>query len=233
VDRLLKKSKGNLYTLNELNRIGELSETEQVRTASNMFRMSDVADVTTPPDALSQHELHRLGEPLTGAIFDIFVEVYQDILLDAGLIDAELAALSDGALQNAEYLTLVERRFAAAYQNRHDGFKACLLQARDYLGTLLANTWMRVPVHFMTFRDVSSALLGSDSAIAGARFSHLIRDSLAWREISAPDVGDAPDPSACQCAACQQRRSSVRRTRPHCHLPYSERWSLRHEGSYF
>jgi hypothetical protein len=41
VDHLLSTTRGNLYTLNELNRIGELSDTDQIRVASNDYTMSD------------------------------------------------------------------------------------------------------------------------------------------------------------------------------------------------
>ncbi len=214
MDHLLQTSNGDLYTLNELNRIGELSETEQIRTASNSLRMSDVADVRTPAEQLSQPELHELGEPLTGAIFDIFVEVYQALLVDAGLIDAELAQLSYGAPEDSARQALIERRFAAAYRDRHDDFKAILILARDYLGALMDNTWMRVPLHFLSFEDVGAALLASDQALTNGRYGQIIRDSLAWREIALPTKGGKA------WGQPEQRSRDLRS------LAYRERWEL-------
>ena len=226
VDRVLRNSNGDLYTLNELNRIGELSETEQIRLACNSLRMSDVADVMTPAEQLSQPELHRLGEPLTGAIFDIFVEVYQELLVDAGLIDAKLAALSYGAPEDGAPLASIERRFAAAYRDRHDAFKEVLLRARDYLGALLANTWMRIPRHLLSFGDVSMALLASDLALTGGRYRQIIRDSLAWREITLPTMGGRSALFTGRDLASLEWGLAVRQSRHLRSLPYRERWRL-------
>jgi len=226
VDRLLHNSNGDLYTLNELNRIGELSETEQIRLACNTLRMSGVADVTTPADQLSQPELHRLGEPLTGAIFDIFVEVYQELLVDAGLIDVELAALSYGTPEDGAHLASIERRFAAAYRDRHDAFKEVLLRARDYLGALLANTWMRIPRHFLSFGDVSMALLASDLALTGGRYRQIIRGSLAWREIALPTMEGRSALITGSDSTSSGWGLAIRQSRHLRSLPYRERWRL-------
>jgi hypothetical protein len=233
VDRLLRNSNGDLYTLNELNRIGELSETEQIRLACNTLRMSDVADVTTPAEQLSQPELHRLGEPLTGAIFDIFVEVYQELLVDVGLIDPELAALSYGTPEDSAHLVSIERRFAAAYRNRHDAFKEVLLRARDYLGTLLANTWMRIPRHLLRFGDVSMALLDSDLSLTGGRYHEIIRGSLAWRGIALPAMGGRSTLFTGRDMASLDSGLAARQSRHLRSLPYRERWRLAmRRGSY-
>ena len=233
VDRLLRNSNGDLYTLNELNRIGELSETEQIRLACNTLRMSDVADVTTPAEQLSQPELHRLGEPLTGAIFDIFVEVYQELLVDAGLIDAGLAASSYGAAEDSTHHASIERRFAAAYRGRHEAFKEVLLRARDYLGDLLANTWMRIPRDLLSFKDVSTALLASDLSLTGGRYRRIVRESLAWREITLPTMAELSTLFTGRDSASLEWGSAVRQSRHLRNLPYRERWWLAmRRGSY-
>lgn len=223
-DRVLRTSHGDLYTHNELDRIGELSETEQIRVASNSLRMSDVADVATPPSKLSEPELHHLGEPLTGAIFDIFVEVYQELLVRSGLIDAALAALSYGAPRDPVELAVIERRFAAAYRGRHDAFKRELLRARDYLGALLARTCMRLSPHRLSFRGVGRALLASDRELTGGLYRSIIWDSLAWREIVTPMplVEIAPLPGR-NPASLNLRSGTGRFDRPGG-MTYRERW---------
>ena len=45
VDGLLRTSRGNIYLPNELNRIGELSDTEQLRIASHSLTLADVPDL--------------------------------------------------------------------------------------------------------------------------------------------------------------------------------------------
>jgi len=90
VDRLLERTRGNIYLPNELNRIGELSETEQLRLASQSLRLADVPDLRTPVAQLSQPQRHDMSLPLTGALFDILVEVFQAMLVREGLISREL-----------------------------------------------------------------------------------------------------------------------------------------------
>ena len=65
VDHLLDSTKGNLLTINGLDRVGELSDSREIRVAFNAKRMSDVGE-----------EPHDRSLPLTGAIFDTMVEVF-------------------------------------------------------------------------------------------------------------------------------------------------------------
>ena len=66
VNYLLQHTMGNFFTVNELSRIGELSDSREIRVAFNDARMSDIGN-----------ELHDRSLPLTGGIFDVMVEVYQ------------------------------------------------------------------------------------------------------------------------------------------------------------
>ena len=75
VDHLLENTHGNLFTVNELDRVGELSQSRQIRVAFNSVRMIDVGD-----------EPHDRSLPLTGGIFDIMVEVFQKRLVQRELI---------------------------------------------------------------------------------------------------------------------------------------------------
>jgi hypothetical protein len=189
VDRLLRDSHGNLYAPNEVGRIAELSETRQIRMASHDYRMSDVPDPRTPPAELTQPEIHHLGEPLTGAVFDIFVEIFQADLVAAGLISEDLAALSYGVPDDRRLEDAVARGFARAYQGRHAAFRAVLLDARDYLGALLVETWTRLSPHFLRYADIAGALIAGDRALTGGRRQRIIGESLAWREIDLPMDG--------------------------------------------
>ena len=83
VDHLLEMTKGNLLTINGLDRVGELSESREIRVALNAKRMSDVGD-----------EPHERSLPLTGAIFDTMVEVFQQDLVEKGLISEDLRVRS-------------------------------------------------------------------------------------------------------------------------------------------
>ena len=89
-DHVLRQTAGNLYNLSELSRIGEISQTTQIRIADNDLKMSDVADAATPAEILCQPARHSLAQPLTGAVFDLLVDIYQRTLFERGLISASL-----------------------------------------------------------------------------------------------------------------------------------------------
>ena len=90
--RLLEQTQGNLYVLNLVNRIAETSAHTQIRLAANTTTMGDIADITMAPDGSwidptgQARNQHWIAAPLTGAIFDILVEIYQDSLVLTGLI---------------------------------------------------------------------------------------------------------------------------------------------------
>jgi hypothetical protein len=179
-DHLLGTTGGNLYGLNELNRIGELSETEEIRLASNALKMNDV--VSGERD-LSQHELHRLGQPLTGALFDILVEVFQEMLVQRGFITPELDNLSRRSVRMNVFSETVQTQFDAAYRVNPDGFRAVLFEARDYLGERLARTWQRLSPHNLSFPAVAARFMTVDRSLSGSRYQNIIRDSFLWRRI--------------------------------------------------
>ena len=182
VDLILTRTRGNLYQRNVLNRIAEISPSEQLRLASNRLRMGDVPSVHTPIEALTQPDRHRIGEPLTGAVFDILVEVYQQNLVDAELISRELDQRSGHGSGVAVEDPALQADFDQAYDANPEGFKIALLEARDYLGLLLARAWSELAWD-LRFVDVGRALLRADLALSGGHFQPEIFDSLVWREI--------------------------------------------------
>lgn len=181
VDHLLTSTRGNLYTFNELNRFAELSETEQIRIASNDLKMSDFA--------AGWVDEHILAQPLTGAMFDIFVDVFQENLLERGLIPPEVEALSDQIEKRPDYADLIQSRFDEAYEGNHAGFKQALLDARDYLGSASAEAWGRLSPHFLNYDDVGRTLLEADRRLTGGRHQQVILTNFRWREIGAVAVG--------------------------------------------
>jgi hypothetical protein len=173
VDKLLAETKGNLLTVNGLDRVGELSDSRQIRIAFNAKRMSDVGD-----------EPHERSLPLTGAIFDTMVEVFQQNLVNNGLIENELRVRSTNLPGSTEDLKSIQDDFATAYTGNEAAFKEELLLARDYLGRLLAETWSHLSPNFLTYHEVLRGLMRADREITGGTNQPIIRDSFAWREIS-------------------------------------------------
>jgi hypothetical protein len=183
VDRLLRNTRGNIYLPNELNRIGELSETQQIRLASQSLTLDDVPDLRTPVAALSYPQLHTMGLPLTGAVFDALVEVFQEILVQEGFIGRELDDMSR-QLEKAP-ADDVQAGFDQAYAGRHDEFKSALLDARDYVGNCLTYAWRRLAWD-LSFGEVAAATLSADQALFGGVGRNILLESLLWRGIQVP-----------------------------------------------
>ena len=176
LDRLLKRTSGNLFTVNELDRVGELSRDRHIRVAFNDLRMSDVGD-----------EPHDRSLPLTGGIFDILVEVFQKELVARNLIRQDLATRSTQGPGRVEELADLQSEFDDAYAGKHQQFKDALIVARDYLGSLLAKTWGSLrPPNFLTYHDVLRALLRADRnpGISNGKHQDTIRACFAWRGIN-------------------------------------------------
>jgi len=183
VDHLLQDSSGNLCAENELNRIAELSDSEEIRKASHGKRMRDVANVSIPWTNLSQKELHAIGEPMTGAIFDILVEIFQELLVDRSLITRDLADMAFGVPDDPDTAAAVQAGFDAAYRGKETEFKNALIDARDIVGERLARTWEAISPHNLNFANVAVKFLSADRSLTGPRYQEIIKDSFLWREI--------------------------------------------------
>jgi hypothetical protein len=183
VDRVLNACKGNLFVENELDRMAELSGNEQIRRASNAHRMSEVPDARVPWDSLTQRQLHQVSEPMTGAMFDILVEIFQELLVERGLITRALDERADRAADGSVPVEEVRADFEAAYAADPQGFRDALVRARDLLGFRLARTLQQTPPHDLHFADVAARFLAIDARRSGPRFRQSIIDSFLWRQI--------------------------------------------------
>ncbi len=181
LDRTLISSQGNLYAENESNRLGELSEVAEIRVADNMRKLSEFEQGWSDP--------HHLALPLVGAVFDCLVDVYQDHLLRAGLIDAELARLTDVTPYEELDEGEVQSRYAEAYQGRHEEFKTALIAARDYSGHCLVFVLTGTSPHFLRFADVGATLLAADQTLSSGRYQEQFIQNLVWRDIGTAVVG--------------------------------------------
>jgi hypothetical protein len=172
VEYLLDTTRGNLLTVNGLDRVGELSDSREIRVALNPLRMSDVGT-----------EAHERSLPLTGALFDTMVEVFQKELVAKGLITQELRDRSNHLPGGTSDLAAIQADFDRAYAGHEKEFVAALLVARDYLGKLLALTWGTLSPDFLTYDEVLRTVVRADrTASDGANFP-IIRGCFGWREI--------------------------------------------------
>jgi hypothetical protein len=175
VDQLLAETRGNLLTVNGLDRVGELSDSRQIRVALNSKRMSDVGQ-----------EPHDRSLPLTGAVFDTMVEIFQKALVARGLITQDLRDASNNVPTETVGLDPdeIQRQFTASYTGHEEDFKTSLLEARDRTGRLLALTWGQLSPDFLTYHDVLRGLIRADRELTDGDDQQIIRDSFAWREIA-------------------------------------------------
>lgn len=181
VDQLLEDTHGNLYALNELNRFAELSTSDEIRNSSNSVKMSEFAH--------GWNDEHDLSQPLTGAIFDILVDIFQETLVDRGVVSREVADMSDEIRERPHLEPIIQSIFTAAYARRPDPFREALLWARDYLGTILAETWKRLSAQYLSYDDVGNVMLAVDRELTGGRYHREIYESFDWREIGRVRTG--------------------------------------------
>ncbi|MEM6665716.1 MAG: hypothetical protein AAF638_04870 [Pseudomonadota bacterium] len=173
LDRFMRGSRGNLLTLNELNRIAELSGDRQIRKASNDRRMGDVSQ-----------EVHDFAQPFTGAIFDTLVDMYHSRVTARGLVDLP-AEVSYDSLRTLDGPTIemIGARFAESYQTNHFLLKAALSESRDRLGTALARSWARLEPDGFTLAAGGVAIVDILDEIGDGEAADALMENLIWREI--------------------------------------------------
>lgn len=186
MDQLLEDTSGNLYTYNKLTRFAELSTCEQIRLASNRERMSDYAD--------GWHKEHHLSQPLTGAMFDILVDIFHEHLMGRGLISESAAEIADRLQRDDEAQHVIQSLFDEAYWQDPQGFKEALIDARDEAALGLAATWRSLDAEGLTFKKVGEQLLRTDRELTGGRYQALIAANLRWRQIGAIQAGPRLSP---------------------------------------
>ena len=174
IDRLLRRTRGELWLRNELNRIAELVDERQIRMASNPYRVS-TAGAT----------VHEQSRPITGALFDWLIDLYLDHLADDDLIDPSLVAflrrhsrLDDRDADN------VRRQVSESYRKTPYAFRVALQRSRDVLGETLADAVTQMhPDYLDRYGYLADSLLAAaDRAVQPAAVSHL-EHQLVRREL--------------------------------------------------
>ncbi len=181
LDHVLRVSEGDLYVANEMNRIGELSATRQIRVASNAIRLTELRPSTVPAAEMGGKEVHGLGEPMTGAFFDIMVEYYEDRLVDAGLLSRTLAEKTRADAAEDRLDPEVGAATRNAFREEPEGFRMALCDARDMLGLRLAETWRRLDPEHLSLARVTRTFLDADRFMSGRDHRRLAVEAFRWR----------------------------------------------------
>jgi hypothetical protein len=180
VSHLLRRTRGNLFSLNVLSRVGELSRKKTVRRAFNDSALSTV-EWDPDPDAFK----YALAAPLTGAAFDVLVDVYERALVRRRAIPAALGAASFDDL--GQTLPEIQAEFATHYRAKAPLFEDALLEARDIFATLLVRTWQRMTPYDL-FPQVARTMIQVGDELGGRALRGIVRESFAFRDI-VPAVG--------------------------------------------
>jgi len=167
IERILRRTRGNLLLHSELNRFAETSPETQIRLAANARKMSETT-----------REIHDRGLPFTGAVFDTIVELYHRQLVVEGaahrsLLDVDLRALEHDDLRQFQAYT------ADAFQVRPLAFQEALTKARDRVGQAVALSLRRLDPNTLTFEEAAFAMMASADSAAAAQ----LEENFAWREI--------------------------------------------------
>ncbi len=178
---VLDASRGNLYTFNRLNRFGEVSDLDQLRLASNHKTMADFTSGWVRE--------HELAQPLTGAFFDIWVDIFHENLLEQGLISAEMEDFSDQMEWSPDYHKVLQPLFDFAYAQNPQGFALALATARDYMGVALVSTWKQLVPHRINYQEVLNVFAQVDMQITGGRYDRIIAANRDRRGIGQYEVG--------------------------------------------
>ncbi|MDI7862215.1 hypothetical protein MRS76_09615 [Rhizobiaceae bacterium n13] len=168
VERLLRRTRGNLLLFNELNRFAETSPETQIRIATNSRRMSEVTA-----------EVHDRGLPFVGAVFDTIVELYHRELVANGCADSRLLDVDLRDLKRDQFGQFREAT-AKTFETKPLYFKLALTTARDLVGQALASSLRTLDPGTLRL-DVAAyaAISASDTAATARQFA----ENFAWREI--------------------------------------------------
>lgn len=175
-DRLLRGTRGNLFSGNVLSRMGELGRTRQIRKVFNDDTMS-----TLKWDPDPEGYKYTLTRPFTGGAFDVLVEIYQHELIRRGAISKELGQRSYAAVHRTP--AGIRRQFARRFKTQKAAFRDALLEARDYFGRLLARTLDRTSLSDPSYPTAVANMLEADAQLSGGRYRQVIRESFRWRKI--------------------------------------------------
>ena len=165
IERLLQQTDGNLYVLNLVNRLGETSAHTQLRLASNEVTMAEVADISLSPDGEwldptgRGRNQHAVAEPLTGAIFDVLVELFQDRLVTDGLIPPDLDARGWSRAEVAQSMALFTREIGGVGRAFHANFVAAIKESRDLVGQAMAQVMLTMDADYLTFGRVAACII--------------------------------------------------------------------------
>lgn len=174
---ILQETQGDLYHASDASRIGIIAKSEQIRMATSPATMADVADVQLAPDgdwidpSGRNRNQHAIAEPLTGAVFDILIEFYQDALVREHLIPPAADARGWTEQEVARASAKLDRAFGDSFARFAPVFQTALDRARDLVARCMAHVMLTLKPDTLNFGRVAARFL---EAGAANRQGHLL-----------------------------------------------------------
>ncbi len=173
LDKILRRTRGNLMIVNELDRFAETGDERQIRVMSHSLKLSDVGN-----------EVHDHSKPFAGALFDTLLEIFQGLLFERGLSRLDQAEMEELRLEMTT--EEIERELAVSptdYEFKHLAVKSALAEARDIIGEALVRSWSTLDADDLSFEDAAEALLVAVDTGRGGRFGGRVEGNFRWRKI--------------------------------------------------
>jgi hypothetical protein len=219
---LLEQTGGDLYVYNLLNRIGETSAHSQIRLASNRTTLRDVAGLALAEDGTWIDPLgrgrnaHDLAQPLTGAIFDALVEIYQRSLVAEGLIRPPIDARGWSRAEVEASLVFLHGAASQAFDRFRRGFTEALLLARDVAGRCMAQVVATLDPGTLSFEAVAARFLEAAVELGQQAILPALLDVFLSRGIDPrPLLRTAPVPARGHRGRRRPDLVALRLARPH------------------
>ncbi len=181
IDTVLVETRGNLYLANRLTRFSESAPHRQLRSANNTHTMAEFVH--------GWKNEHELSQPLTGAVFDVLADIFHESLVERRLIPPEVEQLADVAEIDARAMAPLQDAFDAAFARDPGGFREALLDARDLVGALLAETLWHLDADYLDYGAVARVMHAVDAAETGGRYGAIIEQNFSRRQIGELHAG--------------------------------------------
>ena len=199
IERLLFQTHGNLYALNLISRIGELSGDDQVRVLDNDVSVSDLRGLRLGPggkwiDPLGlRRDQHAAAAPLSGAMFDCWIELFQDELVARGAIDPNIDTRKWSRAKVKAALAPLQAASGAALERFADDFAAAIRKARDLSALALARCIQRLDANDLEFATVAARYCEALAELGQARILPALIANFLERDIDPrPLLGRTP-----------------------------------------
>lgn len=175
LNELMEGAGGDLDSSNRLNRFSEFSPIQQVRMANNPHTMWDFQRGWT-----SEHDL---AQPFTAAMFDAFVEIYNEMLVAAGAIPRSLERLAERAERDPALQTHLRRGFTRAFERQPEPFYHALVETREIAAMVLIGLWRRIDPTDFSFDDLAGMLQDIDREEFNGRLAPVVGRCLRLRGV--------------------------------------------------